>query len=94
MVFVLSLFVPHLSFIDASGGLRFVIALRKHVYSNIQKILQPKKENFQIKNFDSFHSFAQNIDCGYSLEPPRHRLWYSLEPPRRGVSNECPLSMF
>ena len=24
---------------------------------------------------------AQNIDCGYSLEPPR-TLWYSLEPPR------------
>ena len=26
---------------------------------------------------------AQNIDCGYSLEPPR-----------RGGSNECPQSMF
>ena len=25
--------------------------LRKHAYSNILKILQPKKENFQIKNF-------------------------------------------
>ena len=42
---------------------------------------------------------AQNIDCGYSLEP--HRLsaqnidcGYSLEPPRRGGSNEYPQSMF
>ena len=26
----------------------------------------PKTENFQIKNSDS----AQNIDCGYSIEPP------------------------
>ena len=26
-----------------------------------------KKENFQIKNSGSFHSSAQNIDCGYSL---------------------------
>ena len=23
------------------------------------------------KNYDSFHISAQNIDCGYSLEPPR-----------------------
>ena len=30
-----------------------------------------------------FLIFAQNIDCGYSLEPPR-----------RGVSNEYPQSMF
>ena len=30
-----------------------------------------------------FHIFAQNIDCGYSLEPPR-----------RGGSNEYPQSMF
>ena len=39
---------------------------------------------FQIKkNSDSFHITAQNIDCGYSLEPPR-----------RGGSNEYPQSMF
>ena len=43
----------------------------KHAYSNILKILQPKKENFQIKNSDIFHISAQNIDCGYSLESPR-----------------------
>ena len=37
-------------------------------------------ENFQIKKkSDIFHISAQNIDCGYSLEPPR---------PRRGGSNE------
>ena len=28
-----------------------------------------KTENFQIKNSDIFHISAQNIDCGYSLEP-------------------------
>ena len=33
--------------------------------------------------FDIFNKFAQNIDCGYTLEPPR-----------RGVSNEYPQSMF
>ena len=42
--------------------------LRKHAYLNILKIL---------------HILAQNIDCGYSLEPPR---WSG--------SNEYPQSMF
>ena len=37
----------------------------------ILKILQPKKENFQIKNSDIFHISAQNIDCVYSLELPQ-----------------------
>ena len=58
-------------------------ALRKHAYSNILKTLQPKKGNFPIKKSDIFHISAQNIDCGYSLEPPQ-----------RGGSNEYPQSMF
>ena len=33
-----------------------------------------KTENFQTKNFDVFHISAQNIDCGYSLEPPRREI--------------------
>ena len=46
-------------------------SLREHAYSNILIIiLQPKKENFQIRNSDIFHISAQNINCGYSLEPP------------------------
>ena len=40
-------------------------------------------KNFQIKKTYIFHISAQNIDCGYSLEPPR-----------RGGSNEYPQSMF
>ena len=31
----------------------------------------PKNENFQTKNPDIFHTSPQNIDCGYSVEPPR-----------------------
>ena len=47
-----------------------------------------KLKNFQIKTLwqkhsDIFHISAQNIDCGYSLEPPR-----------RGGSNEYPQSTF
>ena len=30
-----------------------------------------KLKNFQMKNSDIFHTSAQNIDCGYSLELPR-----------------------
>ena len=36
----------------------------KTLHSNILKILQPKKERFQINNSDIFHISAQNIDCG------------------------------
>ena len=56
--------------------------LRKHAYSNILKFLPPKNEKFQMKISDNFHISAQNIDCEYSLEPPR-----------RGGSNEYPQSM-
>ena len=38
---------------------------------------------FQIKKSDILYISAQNIDCGYSLEPPH-----------RGGSNEYPQSMF
>ena len=47
------------------------MALRKHAFSNILKILPLKTENFQKMNSDMFHISAQNIDFGYSLEPPR-----------------------
>ena len=47
------------------------------------KFYHQKKAIFQIKNSNIFHISAQNIDCGYSLGPPR-----------RGGSNEYPQSMF
>ena len=30
-----------------------------------------KNDNFQLKNIDIFLIFVQNIDCGYTLEPPQ-----------------------
>ena len=42
-----------------------------------------KPFKFSDKNSDIFHIFAQNIDCGYSLELPQ-----------RGSSNKYPQSMF
>ena len=47
------------------------------------KVNHRKIENFQTKNSTIFHISAQNIDCGYSLEPPR-----------RGGSNEYPQFIF
>ena len=52
-------------------GIFIFMTLRKHAYSNLLKTLQTKKGNLPIKNSDIFHISAQNIDCGYSLEPPR-----------------------
>ena len=46
------------------------------------KILPPKNENFRIKNSDIVLISAQNIHCGYSLEPPQ-----------RGGPNDYPQSM-
>ena len=47
------------------------------------KFYNQKRKKNQIKNSDIFHISAQNIDCGYLLEPPQ-----------RGGSNEYPQSMF
>ena len=47
------------------------------------KFYNQKLAKFQIKNSNIFYISAQNIDCGYSLEPSR-----------RGGSNEYPQSMF
>ena len=48
---------------------------------------QYKKIFFAVKNFvrknETFHVFAQNIDCGYKFEPPG-----------QGGSNEYPQAMF
>ena len=47
------------------------------------KIHHQNNWKFSDKNSDIFHISAQNIDCGYSLEPPR-----------RCGSNEYPQAMF
>ena len=53
------------------------------LFKHTENFTTKKNENFQIKILIFFHYSAQNIDCGYSLEPPR-----------RGGSNEYPQSMF
>ena len=36
----------------------------------LQYFTAEKNDNFQVKNCDIFLIYAQNIDCGYTLEPP------------------------
>ena len=57
------------------------VSLRKLAHAEIFTSL--KNGKFHWKNVDIFLIFAQNIDCGYTLEPPR-----------RDGSNEFPQCMF
>ena len=59
------------------------LSLRTQAHVINRKFFGSKNEKFHWKNFDIFLIFAQNIDRGYTLEPPQ-----------RGGSNECPQSMF
>ena len=43
-------------------------ALRKHACAIFNA---RKNDNFHLKMFDYFLIFAQNIDCGYTFEPPQ-----------------------
>ena len=54
---------------------------KTHLFKYIENFTT-KNWKFADKNSDIFHTSAQNIDCGYSLEPPR-----------RGGSNGNPQSM-
>ena len=58
------------------------VITKTHLFKYIENFTT-KNWKFSDKNSDIFHISAQNIDCGYSLEPPR-----------RGGSNEYPQSMF
>ena len=68
---------------DQLRGNREADPLRKHALVIYKKFFGFKNENFHRQKVDIFLIFAQNIDCGYTLEPPR-----------RGGSNEYPQSMF
>ena len=65
------------------SGISFTIIMKTCPCNKQEIFLALKIEIFQLKNVDLFLIFAQNIDCGYTLEPPH-----------RGGSNEYPQSMF
>ena len=58
-----------------------------------------KNENFHWKNFDIFLIFAQNIDCGYTLEPPRrvtstHNLCFGAKIRKIGIALHTPVLLY
>ena len=78
------LLIPHLLYKCVyDTDLSHQLSLRKHAYFKCTENFTSKNWKLSDKNYDIFPVSAQNIDCGYSLEPPR-----------RGGSNEYPQSMF
>ena len=76
---LLSAYVSMISFLHAEVSL-FITKTRLFKYV---ENFTSKNRKFSGKNSDIFHISAQNIDCGYSLEPPRrsgsneyHNLWF------------------
>ena len=54
----------------------FIFPIQIFHYENMpiqiyRKNLPPKIEKFRVKNANIFLISTQNIDCGYSLEPPQ-----------------------
>ena len=74
-------FVGSPSTSDEILGSRHIPITKTMQYTEI--FSEAKIENFQRKKNVIFLISAQNIGCGYTLEPPR-----------RGGSNEYPQSMF
>ena len=63
--------------------LRAIYITKTRLFKYIENFTSKNWKFLDKKNSDFFHISAQNIDCGYSLEPPR-----------RGGSNEYLQSMF
>ena len=61
----------------------YLAITKTRLFKYIENFTTKKWKKKSDKNYDIFHISAQNIDCGYQLEPPR-----------RGGSNEYPQSMF
>ena len=54
-----------------------------------------KYENFITKNkFDIFLIFAQNIDCGYTLEPSTHNLCFGAKIRKIGIPLHTPVLLY
>ena len=65
--------VPDVDVVRArlNRGLRFVLVSIPFAHAINRDFMSFKNLKFSAENFDIFLIFAQNIDCGYTLEPPR-----------------------
>ena len=64
--------IQYINLLNLSWIIKCLFITKKHAYSNTLKISIPKTESFQSDKISDFfcHISAENIDCGYSLEPP------------------------
>ena len=60
--------IPETGFVETSFRLSIITKTRPMRYNAI--FHGCKNVNFQMKNYNIFLIFAQNIDCGYTLEVP------------------------
>ena len=56
------------------------VIMKTRLCNILQFFTAVKNNNFQMKNCDIFSYYAQNFDCGHTLEPPQY-CGYTLEPP-------------
>ena len=54
----------------ASSSYELASNILRYTFNNLYIFHGSKNDNFQIKNCDIVLIFAQNIDRGYTLEPP------------------------
>ena len=47
-----------------------VYITKTHLFKYIENFTKKNPKKLQMKNSGSFHISAQNIDCGFLLEPP------------------------
>ena len=73
----------HATFLSGTDILQGRHITKTCLFKYTENFTTKKNENYQIKKSNIFHISTQNIDC-----------WYSLEPPRRGGSDEYPQCMF
>ena len=55
----------------SQSGIEFPSITKTYLFKYTEKLITEKLKIFRQKNSNIFHISAQNIDCGYSLEPPR-----------------------
>ena len=76
-------------------------SLRKLAHAIHRDFLALKIENFQLKIFHIFLIFAQNIDCGYTLEPhvkavltSTHNLCFRAKIRKIGIPLHTPVLLY
>ena len=78
-------------------NLKHQITLRNLPMQYTLIFLALKIENFQLKIFDIFLIFAQNIDCGYTLEvvlTSTHNLCFSAKIRKLGIPLHTPVLLY